>query len=135
MSTHLSGSIYCFFFKQKTAYEMRISDWSSDVCSSDLRGRDAGAYDGQHELALVGVRRRKWGCGVQGDRLCIEPDRKRVVPRKRVSVRVALGGRRLLKKTTPPPPPSPPPPPTPPPPTPHPPTPPTTPPPPPHPPH
>src|SRR3546814_171036 len=27
-----------FFFKQKTAYEMRISDWSSDVCSSDLRG-------------------------------------------------------------------------------------------------
>src|SRR3546814_4594501 len=38
-----------FFFKQKTAYEMRISDWSSDVCSSDLaarraengRGRDA----------------------------------------------------------------------------------------------
>src|SRR3546814_9147209 len=30
----------CFFFcKQKTAYEMRISDWSSDVCSSDLRHR------------------------------------------------------------------------------------------------
>src|SRR3546814_7308569 len=27
-----------FFFKQKTAYEMRISDWSSDVCSSDLPG-------------------------------------------------------------------------------------------------
>src|SRR3546814_4273330 len=32
------GMIRCFFFffKQKTAYEMRISDWSSDVCSSDL---------------------------------------------------------------------------------------------------
>src|SRR3546814_9817068 len=29
----------CFFFKQKTAYEMLISDWSSDVCSSDLRQR------------------------------------------------------------------------------------------------
>src|SRR3546814_5457919 len=28
-----------FFFKQKTAYEMRISDWSSDVCSSDLERR------------------------------------------------------------------------------------------------
>src|SRR3546814_9684364 len=28
-----------FFFKQKTAYEMRISDWSSDVCSSDLGNR------------------------------------------------------------------------------------------------
>src|SRR3546814_5994083 len=27
-----------FFFKQKTAYEMRISDWSSDVCASDLHG-------------------------------------------------------------------------------------------------
>src|SRR3546814_12445102 len=30
--------VYFFFFKQKTAYEMRISDWSSDVCSSDLPG-------------------------------------------------------------------------------------------------
>src|SRR3546814_10051793 len=30
--------ILFFFFKQKTAYEMRISDWSSDVCSSDLAG-------------------------------------------------------------------------------------------------
>src|SRR3546814_3994459 len=29
-------SLCVFFFKQKTAYEMRISDWSSDVCSSDL---------------------------------------------------------------------------------------------------
>src|SRR3546814_10588588 len=28
--------VFIFFFKQKTAYEMRISDWSSDVCSSDL---------------------------------------------------------------------------------------------------
>src|SRR3546814_10286303 len=28
--------VFVFFFKQKTAYEMRISDWSSDVCSSDL---------------------------------------------------------------------------------------------------
>src|SRR3546814_10089676 len=28
-----------FFFKQKTAYELRISDWSSDVCSSDLAGQ------------------------------------------------------------------------------------------------
>src|SRR3546814_5357852 len=29
--------VICFFCKQKTAYEMRISDWSSDVCSSDLK--------------------------------------------------------------------------------------------------
>src|SRR3546814_1016416 len=32
--------ILFFFFKQKTAYEMRISDWSSDVCSSDLKAED-----------------------------------------------------------------------------------------------
>src|SRR3546814_4398067 len=32
-----------FFFKQKTAYEMRISDWSSDVCSSDLEQADLTA--------------------------------------------------------------------------------------------
>src|SRR3546814_8268139 len=31
-----SMCVIFFFFKQKTAYEMRISDWSSDVCSSDL---------------------------------------------------------------------------------------------------
>src|SRR3546814_7427850 len=33
---------FFFFFKQKTAYEMRISDWSSDVCSSDLGEPRAG---------------------------------------------------------------------------------------------
>src|SRR3546814_10583077 len=32
---------FFFFFKQKTAYEMRISDWSSDVCSSDLAASNA----------------------------------------------------------------------------------------------
>src|SRR3546814_5153622 len=36
-----------FFFKQKTAYEMRISDWSSDVCSSDLHPA-AGGAPGRH---------------------------------------------------------------------------------------
>src|SRR3546814_5890377 len=37
-----------FFFKQKTAYEMRISDWSSDVCSSDLViAKTALALDGE----------------------------------------------------------------------------------------
>src|SRR3546814_6604380 len=35
-------SVHFFFFKQKTAYEMRISDWSSDVCSSDLLPRLLG---------------------------------------------------------------------------------------------
>src|SRR3546814_6831039 len=39
-----------FFFKQKTAYEMRISDWSSDVCSSDLAGDTAIAALEDHAL-------------------------------------------------------------------------------------
>src|SRR3546814_6601757 len=36
ISIYSYGKFIVFFFKQKTAYEMRISDWSSDVCSSDL---------------------------------------------------------------------------------------------------
>src|SRR3546814_4979295 len=37
--------VFCFFvFKQKTAYEMRISDWSSDVCSSDLAALELQLY-------------------------------------------------------------------------------------------
>src|SRR3546814_9678774 len=40
--------LFFFFFKQKTAYEMRISDWSSDVCSSDLPER-LGATQGRRE--------------------------------------------------------------------------------------
>src|SRR3546814_10361866 len=42
-----------FFFKQKTAYEMRISDWSSDVCSSDLY--DVHRLAPEEELWLCGV--------------------------------------------------------------------------------
>src|SRR3546814_5960701 len=38
--------VYVFFFKQKTAYEMRISDWSSDVCSSDLQLGHGGRRPG-----------------------------------------------------------------------------------------
>src|SRR3546814_17775277 len=45
------GYVFVFFFKQKTAYEMRISDWSSDVCSSDLVGRS-----GTEELLGRGAR-------------------------------------------------------------------------------
>src|SRR3546814_4413466 len=36
--------VFFFFFKQKTAYEMRISDWSSDVCSSDLSSSCSAAH-------------------------------------------------------------------------------------------
>src|SRR3546814_1392974 len=45
-----------FFFKQKTAYEMRISDWSSDVCSSDLDEAAVGLrpHAGDGQVVLVG---------------------------------------------------------------------------------
>src|SRR3546814_10489615 len=52
--------IVFFFFKQKTAYEMRISDWSSDVCSSDLRVDPLGQalavvepVDADHDRAVA----------------------------------------------------------------------------------
>src|SRR3546814_3583765 len=44
-----------FFFKQKTAYEMRISDWSSDVCSSDLL---AGEQVVDPEISGIGAARK-----------------------------------------------------------------------------
>src|SRR3546814_1215014 len=43
-----------FFFKQKTAYEMRISDWSSDVCSSDLLADDRADRDRAAVAAAIG---------------------------------------------------------------------------------
>src|SRR3546814_3092461 len=65
-----------FFFKQKTAYEMRISDWSSDVCSSDLRKssiKERKARQDHHEdedggnhhpRSITLVRHRRCGCSV-----------------------------------------------------------------------
>src|SRR3546814_5278280 len=46
---------FFFFFKQKTAYEMRISDWSSDVCSSDLWG-PVPVPQGEELTFLTGLR-------------------------------------------------------------------------------
>src|SRR3546814_18002569 len=78
-----------FFFKQKTAYEMRISDWSSDVCSSDLR-----LYQRlPHRPPVAGrqaVRDRRRHQRNQ------RSEERRVG--KSVSVRVDLGGRRIIKK-------------------------------------
>src|SRR3546814_8763476 len=45
-----------FFFKQKTAYEMRISDWSSDVCSSDLGPADRRAHSDRRAPQVSGAR-------------------------------------------------------------------------------
>src|SRR3546814_2542658 len=83
-----------FFFKQKTAYEMRISDWSSDVCSSDLQpaqheqpehggpGPAAGAQPGEQVGQLlqrqrIGQRRIAPGQHAAGDYQ--QQDRKSVV--------------------------------------------------------
>src|SRR3546814_17761053 len=93
------------FFKQKTAYEMRISDWSSDVCSSDLgAGVPAAAAVGgglrhvdRARLLDVAARAGRTGAGgrpVPG----VGGDRKSVVLGKSVSVRVDLGCRRIIKK-------------------------------------
>src|SRR3546814_12866120 len=52
---------FFFFFKQKTAYEMRISDWSSDVCSSDLRRCPGCATRRRRPVRRWGIRaRREW---------------------------------------------------------------------------
>src|SRR3546814_14592928 len=86
---------------------MRISDWSSDVCSSDLAANDA-------TLATVALRPRLiWGPGdphllpglvarARAGRLRLIDggDRKSVVEGKSVSVRVDLGGRRIIKNKT-----------------------------------
>src|SRR3546814_7262929 len=97
-------------FKQKTAYEMRISDWSSDVCSSDLtqmeapvevtgRHRPRGAVDvpgrGHVSQATVDVIGGHRGSAYGSS------DRRSGVSGKSVSVRVDLGGRRRIstKKT------------------------------------
>src|SRR3546814_1173836 len=52
-----------FFFKQKTAYEMRISDLSSDVCSSDLIGFERVVIDRVERLAIIEIVTKGIGCG------------------------------------------------------------------------
>src|SRR3546814_15032284 len=115
--------LFCifFFFKQKTAYEMRISDWSSDVCSSDLCtdpffGSAVDLHGGlvlAAEASTVGVALPHRGnspaiaafrvvpidglADPRGRRLVEGGDRKSVVSGKSVSVRVDLGGRRHIK--------------------------------------
>src|SRR3546814_18853858 len=104
-----------FFFKQKTAYEMRISDWSSDVCSSDLaallalRKRStastramtpgnflsaAGSAPTSHKTQRRSPCRNS--CALMNG--LTNGDRNSVVSGKSVSVRVELGGRRRIKK-------------------------------------
>src|SRR3546814_5590025 len=112
-SSDLDGMLCSFFFfKQKTAYEMRISDWSSDVCSSDLRGvqRQCRGREGAQCVYRRDARARAGGgedgrrgsCGGDAEAAvgrADREDRKSVVWGKGVSVRVDLGGCRILKTT------------------------------------
>src|SRR3546814_7398824 len=59
-----------FFFKQKTAYEMRISDWSSDVCSSDL-------VPTVQRSGAVGIEQKNL---IGGECLAAAPDGQRATP-------------------------------------------------------
>src|SRR3546814_4057946 len=61
-------SCACFFVKQKTAYEMRISDWSSDVCSSDLPSRVLRQTRRWARFRGNGEERRNGGTGRQAGR-------------------------------------------------------------------
>src|SRR3546814_3933016 len=75
-----------FFFKQKTAYEMRISDWSSDVCSSDLDSRDEQSRAecrGLRRRVLENLNRLHWthsaeGCRLVDCRLVLRSEERRV---------------------------------------------------------
>src|SRR3546814_20378484 len=97
----------CYFFKQKTAYEMRISDWSSDVCSSDLPDRGAEGARRRRGRAQGrgrrGVRQRQRrddlprGIEARGGALPVDLERKSVVKGNSVSVSVDIGGRRIMK--------------------------------------
>src|SRR3546814_12912526 len=78
--------VYFFFFKQKTAYEMRISDWSSDVCSSDLCDRltdmAGGIRDRAERLRIAEPRRNflRFLVDHPGDGKCLALNRDGDVP-------------------------------------------------------
>src|SRR3546814_20005473 len=94
-----------FFFNQKTAYEMRISDWSADVCSSDLpcprspARRRARTRTGRLRHCARARRRLRRPPRL---RWRLRGDRKSVVEGKSVAVSVDQGGRRIIKKKIPP---------------------------------
>src|SRR3546814_5770024 len=66
--------LHFFFFKQKTAYDMRISDWSSDVCSSDLRlfPEEAEARQFKEELSILDAAMAKGALTTENHRRAVE---------------------------------------------------------------
>src|SRR3546814_7854005 len=68
--------LFFFFVKQKTAYEMRISDWSSDVCSSDLPDQEC-TPPAETAVSIADLRPGEGNCGTPalyiGHRLSLQP--------------------------------------------------------------
>src|SRR3546814_1487459 len=83
---------------QKTAYEMRISDWSSDVCSSDL-GAAAAARRGRGAAAGPGQRRQ--GAAARVPDPALEQRRTRVLPAQRAAAAAAVAARRYQRLALP----------------------------------
>src|SRR3546814_13512617 len=82
------------FFKQKTAYEWRISDWSSDVCSSDLpsdrdRATERGRAARRHSAPEVGLE-QGWLSGVRGGSSDAPGYWRRHGPAARLALRAAV---------------------------------------------
>src|SRR3546814_1323166 len=71
-------SLLFFFFKQKTAYEMRISDWSSDVCSSDLSTMYSRRCD--RSMAAKRARHDRSGADCAAGRLRADDRRDPLLP-------------------------------------------------------
>src|SRR3546814_2286564 len=75
----MNKTSYYFFFKKKTAYEMRISDWSSDVCSSDLTGPTGPfnhwpiAYGFEHFYGFLGGETSQYEPRLFNDYTPVEP--------------------------------------------------------------
>src|SRR3546814_1278214 len=64
---------FVFLFKQKTAYDMRISDWSSDVCSSDLQRTNRSSGDGGWGQIVTSTRIGKDDMGPDPPCRCVQP--------------------------------------------------------------
>src|SRR3546814_4134042 len=115
--------VVCFCFKQKPAYELRISDWSSDVCSSDLalyltnHSDDVTLIHRRDELRSEKILQERmfanpkistlWNKAVESfeagengtlSHIVLKEDRKRDVKGKSVSVRVDLVAGSIIKK-------------------------------------
>src|SRR3546814_19820256 len=98
VSVYVALCVDFFFFKQKTAYDMRISDWSSDVCSSDLNSSGLRLCSATGAMMICRMSARVRAGDPMRPSSTNSADRKSVVKGKSVSVRVDLGGRRNIKK-------------------------------------